>query len=226
MNSNRTTAILVGAGFLISNITFILGAGALLEPLLSSPDTLAAIAAARSQVVLGVLLELINGLAYIGIGVLMFPILRRRHESMALGYFGFRILEFVAQMAAGLSPLILVSLGLDFASASAADAASLQTAGAVLLAERAWAFHLVSLTFGLGALLFYIMLYRTKLIPRFISIWGLVGALAVLANAVLEMFGFAPGNLGILMLLNEVFLGLWLIVKGFNASAAASAPTD
>jgi hypothetical protein len=61
-----------------------------------------------------------------------------------------------------------------------------------------------------------------KLIPRFISIWGLIGAAVVLANGLLEWFGFAPGNLGVLMLLNELFLGVWLIVRGFNPSAIAS----
>jgi hypothetical protein len=90
--------------------------------------------------------------------------------------------------------------------------------GTLLLAERIWAFHMVSVTFGLGALMFYTMLYRSKLIPRFISIWGLLGAAIVLVNALLEMFGMPPGNLGVVMLLNELFLGVWLIVKGFNSS--------
>jgi hypothetical protein len=77
---------------------------------------------------------------------------------------------------------------------------------------------MVSITFGLGALMFYAMLYQSKLIPRFISIWGLIGAAVVLANTMLDMFSLTVPNLGVLMLLNELFLGVWLIVKGFNRS--------
>jgi hypothetical protein len=68
-------------------------------------------------------------------------------------------------------------------------------------------------------------LYQSRLIPRFISVWGLVGAIAVLATAMLDTFGISPGPLeflGVLMLTNELFLGIWLIVKGFNPSALAS----
>jgi len=173
-------------------------------------------------VILGVFLELINGVAYIGIAVLMFPIFRRRFESLALAYVAFRTIEFVMQTLSDLSPLVLLTVSEEFVGAGAAEAVALQAVGTLLLAARYWAFHMVSVTLVLGALLFYPMLYRTRLIPRFISVWGFIGALVVLANAVMEMVGFQPGNLGILMLLNEVFLGVWLIVKGFNPSAVAS----
>jgi hypothetical protein len=96
---------------------------------------------------------------------------------------------------------------------------SFQSSGALLLAQRFWASQMVSITFALGALVFYYMLYGSKLIPRFLSIWGLLGAAVVLMNTLLDMFGGPPGNLGIIMLLNELFLGVWLIIKGFNSSA-------
>ena len=227
MNTNRTARI-VGALFLFSNAIFILGAIAFVEPILGAPDYLALVSDNRAQVILGVLLELVNGVAYIGIAVLMFPILRQRFESLALGYVGFRVAEFVMQTLTDLSPLSLLSLSEELASAGAVEASSFQTLGTLLLAERAWAFQMVSLTFGLGALLFYSMLYQSKLIPRFISIWGLAGATVVLVNLVFDMFGVSIPNLGVLMLLNELFLGVWLIVKGFNSSAIVSgaAKTD
>ena len=218
MDTNRKTARIVGASFLLSNVTFILGAVVFVEPILSAPDYLTLVSANRAQVILGVLLELINGVAYLGIGVLMFPILKQRFESMALGYVGFRILEFVMQVLSGLSPLSLLNLSEEFVSAGAPAASSFQVLGTLLLAERNWAFQMVSITFGLGALMFYAMLYQSKLIPRFISIWGLIGAAVVLANTMLDMFSLTVPNLGVLMLLNELFLGVWLIVKGFNRS--------
>lgn len=225
MKANKKTERAVGALFLISNATFLLGAIVLVEPVVSAPDYLTLVSENRTQVISGVLLELINAVAYVGIAVLVFPILRRRFASLALGYVGFRLVEFVMQVASGLGPLLLVSLSEEFVRAGAQEASSFQSLGALLIAERYWAFQMVSITFGLGALIFYYMFYQSKLIPRFIPVWGLVGAALVLANAVFDMFGISLGplgNLGVLMLLNELFLGVWLIVKGFNPSAITS----
>jgi hypothetical protein len=222
MNTHRRTAIAVGALFLFSNVTFLLGAFAFVEPVLGSPDYLALASASRGQVVLGSLLELVNGVAYIGIAVLVFPILRLRFEALALWYVAFRIIEFVMQTLSDLCALVLVTLSEAYVSAGAAD--YFQASGALLLAGREWAFQMVTVALVLGALAFYYMLYRTRLIPRFISVWGLVGAIAVVATALLDMFGISPGvleYLGLLMLLNELFLGVWLIVKGFRPSAVA-----
>jgi hypothetical protein len=222
MNTNRKTARIVGALFLTSNVTFILGAAVLIESILGAPDYLILVSANRTQVLLGVLLEIINGIAYVGIAVLMFPILKQRFESIALGYVGFRIVEFVMQIASDISPLSLLTLSEEFVRVGAPEASSFQNLGTLLLAERYWAFQMVSITFGLGALMFYYMLYQSKLIPRFVSIWGLIGAAVVLANTMFDIFGLSLANLGVLMLLNELFLGVWLIVKGFNPSAIAS----
>ena len=231
MNTSRKIAIMVGALFLFSNVTFLLGAFVFVEPILGAPDYLTLASANRTQVVLGALLELVNGIAYVGIAVLVFPILRQRFESMALWYVGFRIIEFVMQTLSDISPLSLLTLSEEFVRAGAAESSSFQALGTLLLAERYWAFQMVTIALVLGALMFYYMLYQSRLIPRFISVWGLIGALAVLATAMLDTFGISPGSLeflGVLMLLNELFLGGWLIVKGFNSSAivSESANTD
>lgn len=222
MSASQRTARIVGALFLASNVVFILGAIVFIEPILGDPDYLTLASANRTKVVLGVLLELINAVAYLGIAALLFPILRRRYEGLALGYVAFRIIEFVMQTLTDLSPLALLNLSEAFTNAAAPETFSFQTIGAILLAQRDWAFQMVSITFGSGALLFYSMLYQMKLIPRFISVWGLLGAVVVLANTLFDMFGVAIPNLGYLMLLNELFLGVWLIVKGFNPSAILS----
>jgi hypothetical protein len=231
LDTNKKTAIIVGALFLFSNVTFILGSFIFVEPILGAPDYLNLVSANRTQVLLGALLELINGVAYLGIAVLMFPILKQRFESLALGYVGFRIIEFIMQTLSDLSPLALLTMSEEFVSAGAPGASSFQTLGTLLLAERYWAFQMVSITFGLGALLFYYMLYQSKLIPRFISVWGLLGAVTVLTTTMLDMFAISISLaiglvLGLPMLLNELFLGVWLIVKGFNPAAIASASTE
>jgi hypothetical protein len=224
MGLNKRRARIVGACFLISNVVFMVGAVVFLEPVLSAPDYLTLVSANRAKVVLGALLEILNAFAYLGIAVYMFPVLEGRFESLALGYVGFRVVEFVMQILSDLAPLALLTVSAGAVGLGASIDPSVQTAGTALLAQRAWAFQMVSITLGSGALLFYSMLYQLKLIPRFISIWGFLGALIVLANTLFDMFGVSLPNLGFLMLLNELFLGVWLIVRGFNPIAVGSRP--
>lgn len=224
--TDKKTARLVGSGFLFSNVTFILGSIVMLESILGNPDYLSVMSAGRAQVVLGVLLNFANGLAYVGIAVLLFPILRQRLESLALAYVGFRVVEFIIQILADVSPLALLTLTEDPGKAGAAAASGLQALGALLLAERFWAFQMLNLVFSSSALLLYYMLRRTRLIPDFISIWGLIAAALVLLNTMLGWFnpnlGEALGTItGLPMLLNELFLGGWLIARGFNPSVIA-----
>ena len=224
MKTYRTTATLVGSAYLFSNLTFILGAIVMVESLLSSPNYLSLISAGRAQIVLGVLLSFANGLAYVGIAVLLFPILRLRFESLALAYVGFRMVEFFTQIMADISPLVLLTLAGDTSLTGV-----MQEMGTLLLAERFWAFQMLNLIFGLSAVLLYAMLLRSQLIPGFISIWGLIAAALVLFNTVLGWFspelGEALGMItGLPMLLNEVFLGIWLIVRGFSPSATVIEP--
>lgn len=225
MKTYRKTATLVGFAYLFSNITFIVGTIVMVESILGSPDYLNLMSTSRAQVALGVLLSFANGLAYVGIAVLLFPILKPRFESLALAYVGFRVVEFITQILADVSPLALLTLAGDTGKVGA-----MQELGTLLLAERFWAFQMLNLIFSLSALLLYVMLLRSQLIPGFISIWGLIAAVLVLFNTVLGWFNPSLGETlgmvtGLPMLLNEVFLGIWLIVRGFNPSAAAIEPT-
>jgi Domain of unknown function (DUF4386) len=163
--------------------------------------------------------------------VLMFPIFKQRFESLALGYVGFRLIEFVMQVASSLSPLKLLALSEEFINANAPDPAAFQTLGSLLIAERYWAFQALGIVFAVSALMFYAMLYLSKLIPRALSVWGLIGAALVLVNVLVDSFGLRLGSevgpfLGLPMLLNELVLGLWLIVRGFNSSQAVSEPAE
>jgi len=219
MNSIKTTSRIIGALFLTLMLAYTLGAILLVDPILDSPDYLGDISVNKVRVITGVFLELINGLAYVGIAVLVFPIIKQFNESLALGYLGFRLIEFAMQIVSDISPLILTTLSQEFLSAELTDTSSIQATGSLLLAQRYWANQMVFITYGLGAMIFYYVLYKTKLIPRFLSVWGLIGAPLVLINTILEIYGFNPGLfLGAQMGLNEIVLGIWLVVKGFNPS--------
>ena len=144
---------------------------------------------------------------------------------MALGYVALRIMEAALIVAALCIPLALVVLGQEYAAADAATASSLRNAGTTFLAARTViAGQMLGIFFGLGALVLFYLLYRSRLVPRFLSIWGLIAAVSVLVWNLLEMVGLhiSVGMVFVLpIILNEIFLGFWLIVKGFDAPAAA-----
>ncbi len=112
---------------------------------------------------------------------------------------------------------------------TARDASYFQTSGALLLAAKEWTSVVENFPYCLGALMFYYLLYKSKLGPRWLSGWGLVGDTLILATVPLRLFGLIPPSTVVLvipLLLNEMVLAVWLIVKGFNSSAIASVPTE
>jgi hypothetical protein len=227
MNYSRTTARTVGVLFLAAMVGSLVGGVVFVEPYLAAPDYLMAVSENQTRVIVGVFLELINGLAVLGIGVLMFSILRAYDERTALGYLGLRIVESVFCCVIVISPLSLTTLSQAYVRAGASDASYYQAAGALSIAQRASvAGLLIPVFLGLGALLFYRALYQFRLVPRFISTWGFVGAVLILAMNVLLTFGVDIGDVGLALalpiILNEIFLGIWLIARGFSPSAIAS----
>ena len=178
---NRKTEVFVGALFLIAMVASLVGGVAFIEPHLSAPDFLIAVAENETQVIIGVFLELMNGLAVVGIGVLMFPILKRHNENMALGYLSLRVIEAVFCCLIVISPLSLISLSQKYLAAGSIDKAYLLTAGALSIAQRASvATLLIPVFLSLGALLLYSSLYLSKLLPRFISVWGFIASILIL----------------------------------------------
>jgi hypothetical protein len=105
---------------------------------------------------------------------------------------------------------------------TARDASYFQTSGALLLAAKDWAGIVEQFPYGLGALIFYFTLFQSELIPRWLSVWGLIGATLLLAMGLLRMFGHPVVYLAIPLILNELVLAVWLMVFGFNAYAVAS----
>lgn len=225
MNAYRKTAIVVGAFFLTAMVTYLLGAS-MIESVLGTPDYLSSAASSEALVIVGVLLELINCLAVIGIAATIYPIFRKHNEAMAMGYIAFRLIEATLLVVAALSPLVLVALSQELGTAGAAALPNVQPLGTLLISARAHlAGVLLTVFFSLGALLLYTFLYQTKLVPYWLSIWGLIAAILVLAWNLLEAFGFSISAgliFGLPIILNEITLGIWLIAKGFNPPAIAT----
>ena len=130
----------------------------------------------------GALLLLIGGVCGVGIAISLYPVLKKFNAGLALGAVGFRISEGVLRFVAVGGYLLLITLSQQFVQAGAPDSSYFQTLGALVYAGNRWGNLLSLLAFSIGALLYYIIFYRTKLVPRWISGWGLVAAILAMAS--------------------------------------------
>ncbi len=223
MDLYRKTAIIVGVLFIAATVTSVIG-GLLVESIIDSPDDLVNVSENENQVILGVLLELTWAASAVAITVLMFPILKKQNEGLALGYVGARIFEGVIAVVGAISGLLLITLSQEFVIAGAPDATYFQAFGTLLLGARDLAWWIgPMIVFAISALIFNYLLYHSKFIPRWLSVWGFIGATLLLAEGLLGMFDLTISTfLAAPIAVQEMVLAVWLIVKGFNPSAIAS----
>lgn len=220
--NGKTTARIVGALILLATATYMFGEG-LLATILNAPDYLRHVAPNSTQVVIGVLLRFVDAAAVAAIGILLFPIVRKHNEAIALSYAATRIIECVLLLVAGICSLSLITLSQEYGQAGAPDASYVQAFGGVLVAQSSLAFQIAMIALGLGSLPFCSLLYRTRLIPRPLSVLGMIGYAALFIGGLVELFGlnlsmmhFLPGGIF------ELIFPIWLIAKGFNISTSAS----
>jgi hypothetical protein len=159
--------------------------------------------------------------AIVSIPILMYPILKRHDEILGFGYVGSRIFEAIFSVLNIIGILSLLSLSRAFVSAGAPIASYFQTQGALLLANLNWGSILLDVPFTMGALVFYYVLYKANLVPRWLSGFGLIAAALWLATVPFRMFDVLPSSLEILALpiaVQEMVLAVLLIAKGFNSN--------
>ena len=222
-------ARIVGVLFIIATAAPILTApflgflgGAIIgEPI---PDYLVTVSVNEQQVMIGMFIEFMWALAVVGIPVVLFPILKKYNEALALGFHSLRFMEAFSTICHSLILLTLLTLCQEFAAAGAPNASYFQALGILLLAAREWVFNIGSgLIWSLSALLLNYILYRSKLVPQWLSGCGLVGSVLSFLTYFLGFFSihlsdwlFAP------IAVQEMAFAVWLIVKGFNSSMIAS----
>ena len=226
-NFYRKTAIAIGAIYL-AGIPLGIGGNILLQSILGATDPLASVAANSGLVAIGALLWVLSGpVADAAHGILMFPIMKRYGERLAYGYFGARIMDAVFVGVMALLILFQLPLASEYVKAGASDTSYLQGLSSVFWQAQLYAYHFGMLTVGVAGVMLNYVLYRAQLLPRALSVWGLVGYAVILVGSVLEVMGFnlmlihsLPGGLW------EILIGgVWLIAKGFSSSPARSEET-
>ncbi|MDQ3506547.1 MAG: DUF4386 domain-containing protein [Actinomycetota bacterium] len=223
MNPQKIARV-TGVLFLITFITAIPPFVFLYVPVVEDPRYIVG-AGADMRVSLGAFLELLLIIANIGTAIVLFPILKRVNESVALGFVTARVVECVFIAVGILSILTVVTLRQE---AAGADAGSLVAVGNALVALHGWTFLLgpgFVVGIGNGLLLGYLM-YRSGLVPRRMAVLGLIAGPVLCAAGIAVLFGVIEPNSALKNIaaipefIWELSLGIWLIVKGFNPSAA------
>jgi hypothetical protein len=223
MNSSRKFAVIAGVVFIIATAAGL--SSTALVPALSSPDYLTRVSAHVNQVAGGALLLLIAAFGSVGIAVSLYPVLKERNAALAIGSVVFRTIEAVMYTVGVVSLLSVLTVSQQFTSAGGADRALLQAVGNALVSLHDHAAVAGVFAFSLGALLYYYLFFQTRLIPRWLSGWGIVAIVSMLAACVLALFSDSPVTGYVLLVLpiavQEMVLAVWLIAKGFNLSAIA-----
>ena len=215
MSGDRKAAVWIGVLFIIGTVGMVLS-GVVTNAVLSGPAYLAQVAAQPNQVAVGALLVLVAGLALALVPVVFWPIGKRYNETLAMGYVVFRgALESVIYIVAVLGWLLLIPLSKE------PDAGPL--AGFVRTTETVIWDQLIAIPFVVGALMFYVLLYQSRLVPRWLSTWGLVGAVLSVVPSLGGMFALSSlGVLSLPLFLQEMVMAVWLIAKGFNRPSIAA----
>ncbi|MGH3447735.1 MAG: DUF4386 domain-containing protein [Nocardioidaceae bacterium] len=222
--STKTIGRIVGALFLLALVVYMAG-GALVDAGAGTPPVLTDVADNQGQISTGALLMLANSAVVIGIGVLVFPVLRRHDELSARTYLVTRVFEAVVLAVGVLFLLVLIPLAGEHADVGAAGGSVLPSVARVAQEANQYSMQIAMIGLGLGSLLFCRALFRARLVPRSLAVLGLVGYVALAAGEILGVLGYgfgmahyAPGGLF------EVILGVLLVVKGFPAGPDQQSP--
>ncbi len=223
----RKTATIVGALFIIATVTA-LASGTFLGSALDGPDYLLKLPENENNIIMASIFETILATSLVGIGALMFPVLRKHVEGLGMAYAGFRLVEAIFIIVGTVCLLLMLTMGQDYASGEL-DGSTSEPIGALLMALREWSFLFGTMIFlGLGGLTLNYILFVSRLVPRWLSAWGLIGGVCILIYGTMGLFGADTNSFDATALLaapiavQEMVFATWLIVKGFSTPTNAA----
>jgi hypothetical protein len=200
----RKSEVIIGVLFLLATASYMFGSG-LVEAALKVTDFNDINA---EQIKTGVLLELINSAAVVGIAALLFPILRKYSEGLTMIYVSSRIIESALLLIAAIAPLLFITL----------NQVEAQQLNAMVTLFADYSFQMAMVSLSAGSVFFCYILYKNRLIPRSLSTLGFIGYLLLLASSLLSIIGFEDTTLFYIPgALFEIIFPFWLLIKGFGS---------
>jgi len=221
MNTDKKIARSVGLLFIITMILGMVDAYTV-APILNTP--LNNINLNEIRVIIGAFCILLMSIGVVFIAILLYPILEKHNRLVAITYVSFRILECLLLIIGVIVYLLLIILSQELVNEGSPDASYFHTIGALAIEARYGAYHVAMFILSIASLMLCYLFYQTKLIPRFISVVGLIGYALLLLSAPLDILGIidTTGAGGVMYVPGAIFelilLPIWLIVKGFNSS--------
>jgi len=233
MKTYRMNAVMTGVLYFLGTAFGVAGtivggkvlSSAVTDTPLTGVDLLSLAASDSARITAGSFLTLMMGISLVAMTIFLYPVLRKVSKELAMGMLLFRgALEGIFYFLTTLTLLMLVAVGNTYI-ATGSDSTVLQTIGNLLFQVEALKGPISIILFSIGGLCIYLAFYRTRLIPRWISVWGFIGIAANLASAFLNFFQLDNGigfYLELVIAPQEILMAIWLIVKGFNQSALAA----
>ncbi len=230
MKNYRMNSMMVGILFLLGTVfgivSGIVGGQVIASTIQTTPLTevvlLDLVVTDSSRLLLGSFFILLMGVSLVAMTVFLYPIFKKDSEELAMGMLLFRgVMEGTWYFITTLSFMFLFALGGEYA-ATGATSTTLQSIGNVVYKFQDILGPIGTMMFLIGASCLYISFYRTKIIPRWLSIWGLIGVIPYMAYALLHFFGMDNGigfYLQMVLAPQELVMALWLIIKGFDRKA-------
>jgi hypothetical protein len=221
VNTFKTTARVVGLIYLLGFVVGIAG-NILIQSVLGVPNPLSSVSARGMIMAIGAMLWFLAAIGDTAHGVLMFPVLKQHSERLAIGYLAARITDAVFIAVMVLFVLVQIPLGSEYLKATTTNAPCFQALSFLFAQAKIFSYEIGMSALGLAGLMLCFTLYKAKLVPRWLAIWGVVGYAIIFVGMISGVMGSGLGDASsIVGGLWEVFMGVWLIVKGFNSSPVA-----
>lgn len=226
MNSDKKTPRFLGAAFILQAVASAAAGLILLQPLIASDDivdTMINFANNILQVRTGIVMEMITVVALVVLSVLLYVTLKKQNLKIAFVALGLRLTEVALLAVSRIATFALLYTSQAFVLEG--HPAYLQTLGNLLYESQEFAYSLSMLFFTLGGTLFYYLFYKSRYIPRVLSLFGLIAAPLAFIGTVIELFGYVvPLVVFIPNLPFELTIGLWLIIKGISDGSDTKPP--
>lgn len=215
MARNKISAKVIGVMYLLGFSGVV--TASITKPIFESKNFLELIYVNQSLIQVSILFNLIMAIACIFIGILFYPILKKYNEQLAFGGAMFRLLEGFLYFFGMIIILSLISLSGNYMSSESINLGKL-----LLILSSHTNKIFILLSWCIGALMQYIVLHRSTLIPKWLTIWGIIGVLLCILSSLLVLFQIVKPmsslqiGFNLPIGLQELVLAIWLIVKGFN----------
>ncbi|MEK6152414.1 DUF4386 domain-containing protein [Flavobacteriaceae bacterium 3-367] len=228
MNANKKLGRIIGVLLLIVVISGAPGTllRGLSRSLYETPDFLDQVSQNAVQMRFSVLLDMIASSLWVGISIVLYPLIKQYRHSLALAFFGLWIANIAITISGNMSHLSLLSLSEEYLGTAASDQGVLNAIGMVKIEEYFWSHFMSLMLYSSASLFLFYFFLKTRLVPRFLSVWGMVAVSGVFLACWSNIFGQSvPMYVYMHNGLHIISLIIWLLVRGFNSSSLVSAPT-